>query len=127
MTNNDGCIFCKISSGKIPASKVLESDNFFVILDISPKITGHSLVISKDHYVNILDLPEVLGGELLKVIKMVSSLRLSEGASGINVVVNNGESAGQVVPHLHIHIIPRWKLEPGKDGELVLEEVMSGK
>jgi histidine triad (HIT) family protein len=102
------CIFCKIARGEIPSNKIYENDNFFSIPDVKPKIEGHSLVISKNHFETFLDLPSTIGTELTDCIKK-TSLKLIEKhkSEGFNIVNNNFESAGQVVKHFHIHILPR--------------------
>ena len=106
MTNN--CVFCKISNGEIPSDKIYENDNFFSVPDANPKVEGHSLVISKKHFKTTLDLPNSIGSELLDCIKQ-TSLKLMEkyDASGFNVQNNNFEVAGQLVKHVHFHILPR--------------------
>ena len=105
---NQDCVFCGISSGEIPGVKIYENANFFSIPDANPKVKGHSLVISKKHFKTILDLPASLGQEFIDCIKKTSvKLIGGENASGFNLISNNFESAGQVVHHLHIHIIPR--------------------
>ena len=107
--NKDDCVFCKIASGKIETSFISEDDNFFAIKDKIPRMPGHSLVIPKKHFETILEMPSELGQELLEFIKKVASqLIKEEEAEGFNIVMNNGSEAGQVVMHLHIHIIPRF-------------------
>jgi histidine triad (HIT) family protein len=106
----DDCIFCKISRGEIPAEIIYENDNFFSIPDRNQQIEGHSLVISKRHFPTVLDLPSSLGTELLDCIKNTAIKMIDkEKADGFNVVSNNLESAGQVVGHVHFHILPRKK------------------
>ena len=106
----EDCIFCKIISGEIPAEKVLEDDNFIVIKDAHPKTSGHSLVISKKHYKTLLDIPASLLGGYLETVKSAAlGLIDSEKAEGFNLIMNNYEVAGQVVPHAHIHVVPRKK------------------
>lgn len=106
----EDCIFCKISKGEIPAKRIYENDNFFSIPDANQKIEGHSLVISKKHFENILDLPSSLGLELLDCIKKTAMKLIEEHkAEGFNVVQNNFEVAGQIVKHVHFHILPRKK------------------
>ncbi len=104
------CVFCKIAKGEIPAKKIYENDNFFSISDAKPITKGHSLVISKKHYETILDMPSTLGQELLDCIKK-TALKIADEtkAEGVNVIGNNFEAAGQVVKHVHLHIIPRKK------------------
>ncbi len=102
------CIFCKIAKKKIPSDRIYENDNFFSIFDAAPQIKGHALVISKKHFENVLDLPNTLGSELLDCIKK-TSLELIKRfkVDGFNVVNNNFSCAGQVVNHVHFHILPR--------------------
>lgn len=105
--DND-CIFCKIAKGEIPSEKIYEDDNFFVIKDINPKVKGHSIIIPKKHYKTILDMPGSLGNEMLDAVKKVSLKLIKDGkAGGFNLLINTYEVAGQVVPHFHIHILPR--------------------
>lgn len=102
------CIFCKIARGEIPSKKIYENENFFSIHDISPKVKGHCLVISKRHFETILDMPPSLGVELIDATKNTSLRLMKENkSSGFNCVVNSFESSGQVVKHFHMHILPR--------------------
>jgi len=104
------CIFCKIASGEAKSEKVKESSNFFAIRDIYPVRAGHTLVIPKQHYDSLLDLPDELGNELVQFLKEVAQDLIKEGyGDGFNVLINNFESAGQVIKHAHIHVIPRKK------------------
>ncbi|MDP2628987.1 MAG: HIT domain-containing protein [Nanoarchaeota archaeon] len=106
--NKKDCTFCKISLGEIPSKKIYENDNFFSIPDIKPVAKGHSLIISKNHFETTLDMPSSLGQELLDCIKNTTLKLMKENnAEGFNVLNNNFESAGQVVNHVHFHIIPR--------------------
>ncbi|GAI81826.1 unnamed protein product [marine sediment metagenome] len=118
----DDCVFCKIIRKEIKTDKIIyENDNFLSIPDANPKVNGHSLVISKKHFETILDMPNSLGPELLDCIKKTAFKLMEEyGAEGFNVINNNFEVAGQVVKHVHFHLIPRKK----NDGELnLLNEV----
>ncbi|MFH1289881.1 MAG: HIT domain-containing protein [Nanoarchaeota archaeon] len=102
------CLFCKIAKGKIPVDKVKESDNFFAIRDKYPAAEGHTLVIPKKHFVTLLDIPNTLGSELIKMLKDVASdLMDKKLGDGFNILQNNLEVAGQVVMHAHIHVVPR--------------------
>lgn len=104
----EDCVFCKIASGEIPSEIIYENDNFLSVPDANPQIKGHSLVISKKHFGTILDLPSTAGLELIDCIKKTALKILDkEKAEGFNLVQNNFESAGQVVKHLHFHILPR--------------------
>ena len=110
MKEEKQCIFCKIAKGEIPSEKILETENFFAIKDIKPKTKGHSLVISKKHYATLLDMPSSLFGEFLETAKELAlKLLKEEKAEGFNLVINNYEVAGQLVPHVHLHILPRKK------------------
>jgi histidine triad (HIT) family protein len=106
----EDCFFCKIAKGEVKSKKIYENDNFFSIPDANQKIEGHSLVISKKHFENILDLPVDLGSDLLDCIKETSIKIMKENDSeGLNIVQNNFEVAGQVVKHIHFHLLPRKK------------------
>ena len=103
------CIFCKIVAGSIPCTKVYEDAHVLSFLDIGPISPGHTLLLPKKHYGAIMEMP---AGEVAALFKPVAALaaavKAAVGADGINVLQNNGPTAGQVVPHLHIHLIPRW-------------------
>jgi len=103
------CIFCKIAE-ESPEKKIYENDNFFSVFDINQDIKGHALVISKKHFKTFLDMPNTLGSELLDCIKETAIKVMKEdNAEGFNVVQNSFEVAGQIVPHLHFHVLPRKK------------------
>ena len=104
------CIFCRIVAGEIPSMRVYEDEDCIATLDIGPATKGHTLIIPKKHYADVTDgVPEELLGKLMKVASSVG-VRQKErlAADGFNIVQNNGEAAGQTVPHLHIHVIPRY-------------------
>jgi histidine triad (HIT) family protein len=106
----EDCIFCKIVSGEIKSNIIYSDDNFIGFLDVNPKSEGHTLIVSKKHFKTILDMPSSLGTELLDAVKEIGlGLIKQDKAEGFNLIVNNGEVAGQVVHHAHIHIIPRKK------------------
>lgn len=104
----DDCIFCKIVKGEIPSYKVYEDKNILAFLDIAPVSSGHVLVIPKKHFQNI---EEISADELCFIAAAVKSIGLkiknNLGVAGYNVCVNNDPVAGQLIPHLHFHIIPR--------------------
>ena len=114
------CIFCNILNGKVPSEGIIyENSSFFSVYDIKPSIEGHALVISKKHFNTALDLPKILGPELLDCIKNTSVIVMKKYKSdGFNVVNNNFSVAGQVVDHVHFHILPRKK----DDGYRVLSK-----
>lgn len=102
------CLFCKIAKGELPAVKVYEDEKYVAFLDIHPINLCHTLVIPKNHFINIMDTPtEILGG-LIEVIKKISPAILKAAmADSFNLGVNNGQEAGQIIWHTHFHIIPR--------------------
>ena len=105
---SEGCVFCKIVNGEIPAEKVYENDKFFSIPDANPVGEGHSLIISKEHYETTLHIPNELGSKLLDCIKNTAKKLMSKyNGNGFNIMNNNFESAGQVVKHVHFHLLPR--------------------
>ncbi len=106
----DNCIFCKIANGEIPSRKLYEDDNFVVIMDLGPATKGHSLIIPKEHYANLYEMPAELAAEAMKIAqKMAIKMTAALQADGFNLVQNNGEVAGQTVFHFHLHLIPRYK------------------
>ena len=108
--NKEECIFCKIVKGEIPTNKIYEDDNFIGILDTNPKTENHTLLISKKHFRNLFDMPSTLGNEYLEAIKKISLKLIQEKkAEGINVITNNESESGQIIFHIHTHIIPRRK------------------
>ena len=128
--NND-CIFCKIANGEVPSKTVYEDENFRVILDLGPATKGHALILPKEHYANLFELPEDTAAAAMKVAKKLSAQMVENlGADGLNLVQNNGEVAGQTVKHFHLHLIPRYKDDgqnilwnPGKMSDEELEEI----
>lgn len=103
------CVFCKIISGDIPAAKIFEDEDSLAFLDINPINIGHTLVVPKKHFDTLYDLPAELIGSLFKNIQMLTvAVKKSVGCEGINIGMNNERAAGQLVPHTHIHIIPRY-------------------
>lgn len=111
------CIFCKIANGEIPSKTLYEDDNFRVILDLGPATKGHALVLPKEHYANLYELPEETAGEVMKLAKrMVMKMTERLGCEGFNLVQNNGDLAGQTVFHFHMHMIPRYQADGQKIG-----------
>ena len=103
------CIFCKIVKGEIKIDLVYENDNFIAFPDTNPCTKGHTLIIPKKHYVNIMDIPISLGVELVDAIKNVAGNLIKGDVTGFNILQNNFADAGQLVMHAHFHIIPRRK------------------
>jgi len=125
------CIFCKIIAGEIPSFKVYEDENTLAFLDIAPVNPGHTLIVPKKHYINMEEIPEDQLCQLAAVIKKIGkAVKDGLGAEGYNVTENNDPISGQIVPHLHFHVIPRrqgdgLRLWPqGKYGEGEAEEIV---
>ncbi|HAM87954.1 MAG: hypothetical protein US83_C0001G0104 [Candidatus Falkowbacteria bacterium GW2011_GWC2_38_22] len=102
------CLFCKIVNKEIPCHKVFEDDKVLAFLDIAPVNPGHVLVIPKNHYQNLEEIPEQELCSLIIIVKKIGKLiKENLGYEGYNVSENNDPVAGQVIPHIHFHIIPR--------------------
>jgi len=107
---DENCIFCKILAGDIPSFKVYEDDDFMVILDAGPATRGHALIIPKEHYKDLYELPEELAAKAFVLgKKLIAKLTGILGCDGYNLVQNNGAVAGQTVRHFHLHLIPRYE------------------
>ncbi|MFN4217740.1 MAG: HIT family protein [Candidatus Bipolaricaulia bacterium] len=108
------CVFCRIVRGELPAHKVYEDSETLAFLDIHPMTDGHTLVIPKVHAERFLELSPELAGKLLQAVHRVTE-RLAQAlkAPAFTIGVNDGRAAGQAIPHLHVHIIPRF---PGDGG-----------
>ncbi len=120
------CIFCKIVAGEIPTNKVYEDENSLAFLDVNPRNPGHTLVIPKKHYETILNVPDNEIGELFKVVKKVAAgVKKATNADGISISQSNFRAAGQVVPHVHFHVIPRFNNEGpvGLEGILTIKRL----
>ena len=113
MTEN--CLFCKIIAGKIPSNKIYENDAAFAFLDVYPASEGHTLVVPKKHFSNFTDMDAESVASLFEVArKITAAVEKATSAEGSNIGINNGEVAGQEIPHVHIHIIPRRKGDGGR-------------
>ena len=109
--SSQGCIFCKIVNGEISANLVFEDEISLVFLDHRPLFPGHCLLVPKDHFETLSDLPSELVGPFFKNVQLLTrAVELALGAEGSFVAMNNRVS--QSVPHLHVHIVPRRR----KDG-----------
>jgi histidine triad (HIT) family protein len=118
------CIFCKIINGDIPSYKVYEDDEVLAFLDINPVAFGHTLVIPKEHYESVFDGQEEAYGILSsKVAKVANKIKNALNCDGINILQNNGRASGQVILHVHFHIIPRMV----DDGVLTFPNVIGEK
>ena len=106
---NADCIFCKIVAGQLPSCKVYEDADTLAFMDIGPIVKGHTLVIPKVHYDPLIATPPGVLQKLIVVVQKIAQAHIRAfKADGINVMQSNGRVAGQVVPHLHFHVIPRF-------------------
>ena len=108
MTLTD-CIFCDIINGKLPCHLIHKDDNHIVILDRYPIDVGHSLIITKKPYVKLTDMSvEEIMDLFSKIPKIISAIIKATKADGFSIAQNNGKAAKQIIPHVHVHIIPRY-------------------
>ncbi len=109
MKTREDCIFCKIVAGQIPCVKIYEDDKTLSFMDVSPLNKGHLLVIPKEHFETIAEVDPDLYGRLYTVTAKVSAaVNAGLKPDGINIMQLNGRAANQVVPHVHVHLVPRW-------------------
>jgi histidine triad (HIT) family protein len=110
LKHEENCIFCKIINKKSPSSTIYEDDAVTVFLDIRPLNIGHTLVIPKEHYVDIFDIPETLLSQVHTVTqKIASAIKKATDADGISIIQQNGKAAGQDIFHFHVHVVPRFE------------------
>ena len=105
----DDCVFCRIIKGEIPCTKIYEDDMVLAFLDIAPFNFEHTIIVPKDHHHSIT----TLGSDYLNAIinlapKIGTAIMRATGAEGFNIFQNNGRVAGQTVPHVHFHVLPRF-------------------
>lgn len=107
---DENCIFCKIANGDIPSKILYENDEFKVILDLGPATKGHALILPKNHYANLYELPDETASKVMLLAKkMAINMTEKLKCDGFNLVQNNGKAAGQTVFHFHLHLIPRYE------------------
>lgn len=107
MTDSE-CVFCKIAAGEIPATKVYEDEQVLAFLDIGPLAEGHTLVIPKAHAASLAEMsPEQAAAVAVVLPGLARAVQAATGSEGLNVLQNNGRVAGQLVMHVHFHLIPR--------------------
>jgi len=105
----NSCLFCNIISGAVSSHKIYEDDDVYVFLDINPVNIGHTLVIPKTHSEDIFSVDARTWGTVCdRVRALAPAVKAATGADGVNIVMNNKRSAGQLIDHVHIHIIPRF-------------------
>ncbi|WP_416838392.1 HIT family protein [Haloferax sp. DFSO52] len=108
------CIFCAIAGGDIPGRIVHETEHSLAFLDVNPLAPGHTLVIPKDHYARLHELPDEISADLFSTVdELVPRVEDAVDADGSNVGINNGPAAGQEVEHVHVHIVPRFEDDGG--------------
>lgn len=103
------CIFCKIIEGVIPSECIFENDNVYAFLDVKPVHLGHTLVIPKNHSLDIFSIPKEEWVYVMEAVHTLAPIiKEASGSDGINIIMNNRRSAGQLVDHAHVHIVPRF-------------------
>ena len=129
---DDNCIFCKIANGEIPSATLYEDEDFRVILDLGPATKGHALILPKNHFANLFEIPEDMDAKAFILAKKIAKkMKDVFVCDGVNIVQNNGVAAGQTVFHFHIHLIPRYEgdhagvtWEPGTLTDEQREEIL---
>jgi histidine triad (HIT) family protein len=129
----DGCVFCAIVEGREAARVVFETPEVICIFPLTPEVPGHTLIVSRTHYHDVMDAPTALGEAMFKAAQALATrYRSALGATGFNLLHASGSSAGQSVPHLHFHFMPRFEddgisLWPQLPGSTVdLDELLRG-
>jgi len=130
MNSDPDCIFCKIVKGDIPSEKLLEDSASLAFMDIGPVAPGHALLIPRNHFSTVDEMdPETAGQVLANLPRLVSAIKGATECEGVNVLQNNGSVAGQLVGHVHFHIIPRntrdrfefnWPADKYQEGQIGL-------
>lgn len=111
-TANRNCIFCRIIQKDIPNAIIYENEKFLAFMDKYPINLGHTLIVPKQHYNNILEMPIEIVGEMYSLVPQLAKAITSViNSDGFNINQNNGKSANQIVPHVHVHIVPRYSAE----------------
>ncbi len=110
----DDCIFCRIIDGDIPSRTVYEDEDVFAFLDVNPLATGHTLVIPKAHHERLDDLSTSASSNLFDAVHALTpAIETAVDADASTIGINNGPAAGQEVPHVHVHIVPRFDGDGG--------------
>ena len=112
---SEDCIFCQIIAGEIPSNTVAETEEAYAFLDVSPLARGHTLVIPKAHHERVGEMPADVAGAVFELVnELTPAVEDAVGAPASTVAFNNGEDAGQEVPHVHCHIVPRFAEDGGR-------------
>ena len=107
---SESCVFCKITLGEDQASIVFEDDRILAFMDLHPANVGHTLVVPREHWETIYDIPEKVLGDMFAVVKKVSvAVKKAVGAEGMSILQFNERAAGQSVKHFHVHVVPRFR------------------
>ena len=130
---DDNCIFCKIANGEIPSATLFEDEDFRVILDLGPATKGHALILPKNHFANLFEIPEEVEAKAFVLAKKIATkMKKVFACDGVNIVQNNGIAAGQTVFHFHMHLIPRYEgdqvgltWKPGELTDEMKEEILA--
>ena len=128
MTTDSDCIFCRIVAEEIGSIRVYEDANTLAFMDINPVAVGHTLIIPKQHWPNLFEMPDVQLGKVTSTARKVAvGVQKALRPDGVSLIQANGEGAAQSVHHFHMHIVPRtlgdnlkinWKLIPGNMDEI---------
>jgi histidine triad (HIT) family protein len=104
------CIFCRIVAGEIPAEVVASDDHAIAFLDITPLADGHTVIVPRPHVATIEELGATDAEVLFRSVRRLAGpVRRAVGAAGSTIGINNGAATGQSIPHVHVHIVPRWE------------------
>lgn len=109
------CIFCQIIEGKIPCYKIYEDETTLAFLDISKDVEGHTLVIPKKHQASMQDATNCTLHNVFKTVNKICKHYYAKGYTGMRIQINSGETVGQSVHHLHVHILPTKATQPLKE------------
>jgi histidine triad (HIT) family protein len=119
----DDCIFCSIVDGDIPSYTVYEDDAVLAFLDANPLARGHTLVVPKAHHERVNDLPADLSTAVFDAVHdLTDHVEAAVDAEATTIAVNNGPAAGQEVPHVHVHIVPRSEADGGRPIHALIED-----
>jgi histidine triad (HIT) family protein len=105
---DSGCVFCKIIAGEIPAKVIMENEKALALLDAFPLTTGNNLVIPKLHYAKVQEMSEQDAMAVFEILwKVTNAVEVGSHVEASTIAIHNGKEAGQEVPHVHVHIVPR--------------------
>ena len=114
MTSQPDCIFCRIVAAQVPCYKLYEDEQVLAMLDIGPLSRGHCLILPREHYRTLAEMPDELGAACGRIApRLCRAIMAATGASASNLLQNNGRIAHQAVDHVHFHIIPKYDAESG--------------